>query len=174
MNDLREFNYGNYHLQIIGSFIGDKKNNLFYGTYTSQNGYMVIVFKGKPSLDGIYATYNFETVKGLNEYYMLVFGHKVTDTIFKADVQRIKNGNYSFLGSNPLEDKFFLDLIDIERMDIPKYKPIDELKPEDFKDFEGRIFMDGGYKEVVIFKGNNFKGSIDTSEFGDVLRIIIN
>lgn len=176
MVELMDFYYGLYHLKMLGGFIRDKKNNLFYGIYAIKNkkGYMVIVFRGKPSLDTIYATYTFETLKGLNEYYMLVFGHKVTDTIFNADVQRIKNGNYSFLGTNLLEDKFFLDLIDIERMDIPKYKPIDEFKPGDFKDFEGRILKDGGYKEIIIFKGNDFKGSIDTSEFGDRLRIIIN
>lgn len=176
MIELKDFYYGLYHLKMLGSFIGDKKNNLYYGIYAikNKNWYMVIVFRGKPSLDTIYATYTFETLKGLNEYYMLAFGYKVTDTIFNADVQRIKNGNYSFLGSNPLEDKFFLDLIDIERMDMPKYKPIDDFKPDDIKDFEGRIYPIESYKEILIYKGNDFNGTVDVSEFGDRLRIIIN
>ena len=176
MRELVDFYYGNYRLKLLGSFVRDKKNNLFYGVYSIDNtsGYMVIVFKGKPSLDAIYATYNFDTVKGLNEYYMLVFNRKVTDTIFKFDVERIKSGMYGFSGTNPFEDEFYLDLIDIERMKLPEHKSADEFKPEDFKDFEGRIFPNESYKEVVLYKGNEFNGTIDVSEFGNVLRIIIN
>lgn len=176
MNELRDFFYGNYHLKLFGSFIRDKKNNLLYGIYAIVNkrGYMVIVFRGKPSLHSIYATYNFETVKGLNEYYMLAFNKKVTETIFKFDIERIKSGVYSFLGTNPLEDEFFLDLIDIERMDVPKRKSIEEFKPDDFKDFEARILPNESYKRIILYKGNDFNGSIDVSEFGDTLRITVN
>lgn len=171
MIELMDFYYGNYHLKMLGSFIRDKKNNLFYGIYTIENvkGYMVIVFRGKPSLDTIYATYTFDTVKGLNEYYMVVFKKKVTDTIFREYIQRMKNGMLSFF-----EDEFLLDLIDIERMKMPEHKDADDFKPDDFKDFEGRIFPIESYKEIAIYKGNDFNGTIDVSEFGDVLKIIIN
>lgn len=175
---MNSFYYGDYHLKFIAKHLV-KKEGLYYWFYKIANGkgYMVIVFKilykNEVSLDNIYAEFIFSTLKGLNDFCMSAFNEKVTDTFFSFELKRIKDGVYSFVGTNPLEDEFFLDLIDIDRMDVPQRKPIDEFEAKDFKDFGGKIHLDESIKEVMLYKGKDFNGSVDVSIVDDALCITV-